>query len=147
MKVFCTVIFGAALALGGGSAFAQEASTGASAPATHPPESSTSTDHAAHTGAAQQSGAAAPAGAAATAYSDAELRQFADAAIEVQKIQQDQSVAQADKQAKMAAAVQQSGLGTERFNQIAEASRADAQLMQRIQAAATAPQAPAPAGR
>src|SRR3546814_2797717 len=56
--------------------------------------------------------------------SDAEVDQFAGAAVEVQKIGSDTAVAEDAKQEKMAAAVQSSGLSAERFNQIAQIGRA-----------------------
>jgi hypothetical protein len=83
---------------------------------------------------------AAPA-AGASAFSDAEIKQFAAAAVEVTKIQQDSSIAAADKQPKMLAALQASGMPPERFNQIGQAAAADPALQQKIQAAA--PAAPA----
>lgn len=71
-----------------------------------------------------------------TSFSDTELEQFAKAAMAIQDIQQDTGVATADKQTKAAAAVQQSGLTPAKFNEIANASRSDPALMQRIQLAA-----------
>lgn len=85
---------------------------------------------------------AAPAAPATPAnFSDADIKQFAAAAVEVTKIQQDASIPAADKQPKMLAAVQASGLPPEKFNQIGQAAAADPALQQRIQAAA--PAAPA----
>lgn len=98
-----------------------------------------------------QSDAAAPAASATPSapatpappanFSDADIKQFAAAAVEVTKIQQDASISAADKQPKMLAAVQASGLPPEKFNQIGQAAAADPALQQRIQAAA--PAAPA----
>ena len=86
--------------------------------------------------------ATAPAPAAgASNFSDAEIKQFAAAAVEVTKIQQDSSISAAEKQPKMLAAVQSSGLPPEKFNQIGQAAAADPALQQRIQA--SAPAAPA----
>ncbi|WP_150292896.1 DUF4168 domain-containing protein [Sphingobium estronivorans] len=85
---------------------------------------------------------AAPA-AGATAFTDAEIKQFAAAAVEVTKIQQDSSIAAADKQPKMLAALQASGMPPEKFNQIGQAAAADPALQQKIQAAAPAAAAPA----
>jgi ATP phosphoribosyltransferase regulatory subunit HisZ len=82
---------------------------------------------------AQQPSAAAP---SAAKYSDAEVEQFTKAVISLQSIQRDASVPAADKQAKMAGAVQQSGLPPQKFNEIATASNSDPALMQRIQLAA-----------
>jgi hypothetical protein len=67
---------------------------------------------------------------------DSEVGQFATAVVAVNKIQQDTTVADADKQSKMAAAVTGSGLTPQRFNQIAKASQSDPALMTRIQTAA-----------
>jgi hypothetical protein len=94
---------------------------------------------------AAPAGSAAPAAPAAGAsnFTDADIKQFAAAAVEVTKIQQDSSIAAADKQPKMLAALQASGMPPEKFNQIGQAAAADPALQQRIQAAA--PAAPAPA--
>jgi hypothetical protein len=99
---------------------------------------------------AAQTSPAAPAEPAAPAasagnFSDAEIQQFAAAAMEVTKIQQDSSIAAADKQPKMLAAVQSSGLPPEKFNQIGQAAAADPALQQRIQASAPAAAASASA--
>ncbi|NWK94897.1 hypothetical protein DM806_04285 [Sphingobium lactosutens] len=91
---------------------------------------------------AESAAPAAPA-AGASNFSEADIKQFAAAAVEVTKIQQDSSIAAADKQPKMLAALQASGLPPEKFNQIGQAAAADPALQQRIQAAA--PAAPAPA--
>lgn len=89
--------------------------------------------------------AATPAPAAgASAFSDSDIQQFAAAAVEVTKIQSDATIPDADKQPKMLAAVQASGLPPEKFNEIGQAAAADPALQQRIQAAAPAePAAPA----
>ena len=76
--------------------------------------------------------------AGAASYTDADVDQFASAAIAVQKIQGDASVAATDKQTKMASAVSSSGLTPEKFNAIATASQSDPALMKRIQTAASA---------
>jgi hypothetical protein len=83
-------------------------------------------------------------------FTDAEVKQFASAALAVQQIREDTATSDADKQPKMAAAVQQSGLTPQRFNEIAQASQNDPALTERIQTAAaaaqqqqTAPAAPA----
>ena len=106
-------------------------------------------------GPALAQGAAAPAASAtpaapaagASSFSDADIKQFATAAVEVTKIQQDTSIAEADKQPKMLAALQASGIPPEKFNQIGQAAAADPALQQKIQAAApsepAAPGAPA----
>ena len=76
---------------------------------------------------------------------DAEVNQFATAVVAVNKVQQDTTVADADKQPKMMAAVTTSGLTAQRFNAIAKASQADPALMTRIQTAAAAQMKAAPA--
>jgi hypothetical protein len=81
---------------------------------------------------------AAPAAPTAASYTDADVDQFASAALAVQKIQQDATVPDADKQTKMSAAVTSSGLTPEKFNAIATASQSDPALMKRIQTAAAA---------
>jgi hypothetical protein len=78
----------------------------------------------------------APSTAAPTSFSDADVDKFAGAALAVQKIQQDTTVPDADKQTKMSAAVTSSGLTPEQFNAIATASQSDPALMKRIQTAA-----------
>jgi|TARA_R110000868_G_scaffold80982_3_gene229607 diketogulonate reductase-like aldo/keto reductase len=83
---------------------------------------------------------AAPA-AGASNFSDSDIQQFAAAATEVTKIQADASIPAAEKQPKMLAALQASGLPPEKFNQIGQAAATDPALQQRIQAAA--PAAPA----
>lgn len=83
--------------------------------------------------------------AGAAKYSDADIKQFAAAAVEVTKIQSDSSIAAAEKQPKMLAALQASGIAPEKFNEIGQAAAADPALQQRIQAAAPATPA-APAG-
>ena len=90
--------------------------------------------------AAPAASSAAPA-AGASNFSDADIKQFAAAAVEVTKIQQDSSIPEADKQPKMVAALQASSIAPEKFNQIGQAAAADPALQQRIQAAA--PPAPA----
>ncbi|GGD66233.1 DUF4168 domain-containing protein [Croceicoccus mobilis] len=76
--------------------------------------------------------------AAATAVTDTELKSFAEAAMAVQKIQADTTVAAADKQAKMAAEVQSSGLTAQRFNEISTKLQTDAALQKRLQVAMAA---------
>lgn len=83
---------------------------------------------------------AAPA-AEASSFSDSDIQQFAAAATEVTKIQSDATIPAAEKQPKMLAALQASGLPPEKFNQIGQAAATDPALQQRIQAAA--PAAPA----
>lgn len=87
---------------------------------------------------AQAPTTAAPAApdAASAKFSDGEVEQFTKAVISLQTIQRDAAVPAADKQAKMAGAVQQSGLPPQKFNEIAQASNSDPALMKRIQLAA-----------
>ena len=82
--------------------------------------------------------------AGAAKFSDADIKLFAAAAVAVTKIQSDASIAEAEKQPKMLAALQSSGIAPEKFNEIGQAAAADPALQQRIQAAApAAPAAPA----
>ena len=76
---------------------------------------------------------------------DAELKQFAKAALAVDKVSKDAAVPAADKQKKMAEAVSGSGLPPARFNEIAQASQADPALQQKVQAAIVAEQQTSPA--
>jgi len=115
-----------ATALCGTAALAQTTPQ-ASPPATTPPAAS-----------------AAPAAPAAS-YTDADVDQFATAALAVQKIQQDAAVPDTDKQTRMSAAVTSSGLTPEKFNAIATASQSDPALMKRIQTAAAAKMQASPA--
>lgn len=97
-------------------------------------------------GAAAPATPAIPAAPSADAgkFSDADIKLFAAAAVEVTKIQSDTSIADAEKQPKMLAALQASGIAPEKFNEIGQAAAADPALQQRIQAAApAAPAAPA----
>jgi len=98
--------------------------------------------------AASPPAAAASGTAASTSFSDDDLKKFASAAIEINKIQSDTATPDTDKQPKMLAAVQKSGLPPEKFNQIAEAAQTDTALQQKIQAAAGASAQPAaPSGQ
>lgn len=91
---------------------------------------------------------AAPAPQAATAapatVTDAEVKQFAKAALAVDKVNKDAAVPAADKQKKMAEAVAGSGLPPARFNEIAQASQSDPALQLKVQAAITAEQQASP---
>jgi hypothetical protein len=89
--------------------------------------------------AAPQASTAAPA-----TVTDAELKQFAKAALAVDKVSKDTAVPAADKQKKMAEAVSGSGLPPARFNEIAQASQADPTLQQKVQAAIVAEQQASP---
>lgn len=84
------------------------------------------------------------AGTAATTVSDAEITQFATAALAVAKVRQDAAVPDADKNAKMVEAITASGLPPARFNEIAQAMQSDTALNKKIQDAA-AKQQPAAA--
>ena len=117
--------FTAAVALGATGALAQ--STAPQTPPAQTPPASGMTP-----------GAAAPSAGATASFSDSDVDQFASAAIAVQSIQNDATVAAADKQTKMASAVSSSGLSPEKFNAIAKASQSDPALMKRIQTAAAA---------
>lgn len=81
---------------------------------------------------------AAAAPATTSAYTDEAVQKYARALVAVNKVQVDTTVAAADKQAKMAAAVQEAGLDPQTFNQMSQAMQADPALAQRIQAAAAA---------
>lgn len=83
--------------------------------------------------------------ASAAAYTDADVDHFATAAIAVQKIEGDASVAATEKQKQMASAVTSSGLTPDKFNAIATASQSDPALMKRIQTAASAKMSATPA--
>lgn len=78
--------------------------------------------------------------------SDAEVSQFAGAALEIEKIRKDTATTEADKPARMAAAATGAGLSPERFNAIGQAMQSDTELNKRIQTAAAAKMgAPGPA--
>jgi len=130
MKTITATAFGAALALAmtGGAAQAQQDTANPASPPAQSPAGNSKAD----------------AGATASAsFTDTEVRQFAGAALSVNKIQQEGGVPAAEKQTKILAAVQKSGLSPQRFNEIAQASRSDPALMQRVQAAAAEPASPA----
>ena len=99
----------------------QDATATASAPDAAPPSTA----------------AAAPAAnATATAQvSDAEVDQFAQATVKVQKIVADATLDQTAKQQQMAAAVTGAGLQPARYNEIAKAVPADTALRTRVQTA------------
>jgi len=122
-KTIAPGVFLAALGLIGGNANAMIPDAGSPA-APAPPLS-------------QQAPSTPPATApTATSFSDQELEQYVRAALAVQRVQQDQTTPDADKQTKMAQAVQQEGLSPERFNEVASAVQADPALQQRIQVVA-----------
>lgn len=70
--------------------------------------------------------------------SDEQVDRFALAALKVEQIAGDTTLDQQQKQAKMMAAVEESGMAPQEFNAIAVASQGDPQLQERIQAAASA---------
>ena len=127
-----TTALAAICALGATGALAQS-TTPQTAPQTQPPAESTMPQTTPPTTTAP-----------ATSFTDADVDEFATAAIAVQKIQQDSTVPDADKQTKMAAAVQSSGLSADKFNAIARASQSDPALMKRIQTAAASKMQTAP---
>ncbi|WP_137862575.1 MULTISPECIES: DUF4168 domain-containing protein [unclassified Sphingomonas] len=114
MKLIGTILAGATLALAP-AALAQTAPAPAPQPAPQ---------------------AQAPASAATV--TEAEVGQFATAALEIDKIRKDTATPEAEKGTKMAAAATAAGLTAERFNAIGQAMQADTALNQRIQAAASA---------
>lgn len=83
--------------------------------------------------------AAAPAPAAPQTASgpitDAEVTSFAKAVVALDPIQKDAALAEPEKQAKMAAKVQESGLEPAKFNQIAQTAQSDPALQTKVQAA------------
>lgn len=79
---------------------------------------------------------AAAAPAAGGAFSDDDVQKYATALVAVNKVQTDTTVPDADKQAKMAAAVQSSGVDIQKFNAITQTMQTDKALQQRIQIAA-----------
>src|SRR3569623_923209 len=101
--------------------------------------------HAQDAAPASTAAAAPAANATATAQvSDAEVDQFAQATVKVQKIVADATLDQTAKQQQMAAAVTGAGLQPARYNEIARAVPSDTALRARVQTAmaksATPPQ-------
>ncbi|WP_448663093.1 DUF4168 domain-containing protein [Sphingomonas sp. CJ20] len=86
---------------------------------------------------------AAPAPTTPAPVSDAEVTQFASAALAVTKVQADAAVPAADKNAKSVEAITAAGIDPVRFNEISQAMRDDPALNQRIQKAAAALTQPA----
>lgn len=85
-------------------------------------------------------------GAAAAPITDAEVTQFASAALAVEKIRNDATVPEASKNDRYVAAIRDSGLTAVRFNHIATSMQTDQELNSRIQkAGAELQQAQAPA--
>lgn len=134
MKLRYTLIIGAAMIAA--PAMAQDAPAAQTAPAqTAPAPAATPAASASGTAGAGLAETAAP-----TAVTDAEITQFATAALAVNKIQADTSVAEADRQPKLVAAITAAGLTAERFNAISQAMQADPALNKKIQAAAATAQ-------
>jgi hypothetical protein len=82
---------------------------------------------------------AAPAQQDTAAISDGDIKAYAAVAAKVNTIQADAKLSEADKQTKMAAAVKDSGLDTDKFNAITAASRTDPQVRQKLHDAMTRP--------
>ncbi|WP_241126987.1 DUF4168 domain-containing protein [Novosphingobium terrae] len=97
-------------------------------------QSASATDPATAPSATTPPAAAAP--AAGAAFSDDDVQKYATALVAVNKVQTDTTVPDADKQAKMAAAVQSSGVDIQKFNAITQSMQTDKALQQRIQVAA-----------
>lgn len=70
-----------------------------------------------------------------SSFSEADIAAYAGVAAQINKIQADAALSEADKQAQMAAAVQQSGMDISKFNAITEASKTDPVLKQKLHAA------------
>ena len=83
---------------------------------------------------AKQADTNADAGAAG-AFSDADVSAYASVAGQLNTIQANTALSDADKQTQMAAAVQQSGLDVAKFNAITEAAKTDTALQKKIQEA------------
>jgi len=86
---------------------------------------------------AQEAAPPAPAEQAAptSSFSEADITAYAGVAVQINKIQADAALSEADKQTQMAAAVQNSGMDIAKFNAITEASKTDPVLKQKLQAA------------
>ena len=121
MKIHCSIVAGATLLIAPCALAQTTAPAPTTAPTTTPAPS-------------------APAASAATSttYTDAELAQFARAALAVEKVRKDTTVPEADKNARMVAAISSVGIAPDRFNAIGQAMQSDPALNQRIQKAAAA---------
>lgn len=82
--------------------------------------------------------AAEAAPAAAGTFTDDQVQKYATAMVAVNKVQLDATIPAADKQAKMGAIVQASGVDIPTFNAMTQASQTDKALQTRIQTAAAA---------
>jgi hypothetical protein len=69
---------------------------------------------------------------------DAEVQSYAKAAVKVQTINADAALDDAAKQQQMVAAVSESGLAPERFNEISSAIESDTTLRAKVQTAMAA---------
>jgi len=83
-----------------------------------------------------QEAPAAETAAPSSSFSDAELQIYAGVAQQLNKIQADAALSEAEKQAQMAAAVQQSGMDVAKFNAITQASKNDQALQKKLQESA-----------
>lgn len=116
--------------------------TGAMAQTTAPqaPADHNMADHAAPAQSTEAPAQGAPGTAQATtatsAVTDTEVKQYAAAALAVNKINADTTVPAAEKNTRFVAAITESGLQPQRFNEISQAMAADPALNQKIQAAA-----------
>lgn len=128
------IFFGVAL-IASPAAFAQDAPTTPSQDAQTTPATPDASTSAPATAGTPDAGMAAQ-GSGTGAVSDAEVTQFASAALAVDKVRKDTTVAEADKNTKMVEAISSSGLQPARFNEIAQAMQADPALNKRIQEAA-----------
>lgn len=128
------ILLGVAL-IASPAAFAQDAPTTPSQDAQTSPSTPDASTSAPATAGTPDAGMAAQ-GSGTAAVSDAEVTQFASAALAVDKVRKDTSVAEADKNTKMVEAISSSGLQPARFNEIAQAMQADPALNKRIQEAA-----------
>lgn len=86
--------------------------------------------------AAQDQGTTGAGTASTSTFTDTEVKQYATAALAVNKINADTSIPTAEKNIKFVAAITASGLQPQRFNEISQAMASDTALNQRIQAAA-----------
>jgi hypothetical protein len=86
--------------------------------------------------AAPPEGPAAPGPDAQSAeFTDEQVDQFAEATVRVQAIDEDASIAAAEKQSRMATAVTQAGLDPATYNKIGQAIAVDPELRNRVQVA------------
>lgn len=144
MKLRTTLFLAAAFAAT--PAMAQTSPTQSGAPATDPAPTQSAPAPSAAPSAQGTAGAgadAATATASASTVSDTEVKQFAQAALAVNKLQADTTTPAADKNAKLVEVITATGLSAERFNAIGQAMASDPALNKRIQEAAASAQKPA----